>query len=333
MIREMKNRNAEVLRAVADGLVRNPGDLSVGLQYAIDCFEMAPFNPQSEIEREQKRYPELRLWHEFVDEPALCSAWHDVRADSSESLAIQSDIPTLVLAGEFDPITPPSYGRLAVSTLSAGTFVEIPGVGHAVSPSSECTRDLLSFFLANPSQTLDTRCVREIRPVAFVTRVRLNPGIYRIASRLQPEPEKGILAGLGLIVFVHVTALILWPGGYVIRVIRKRTPEFSFMQKIARWLAAIASLFAISFLALLTATLLRVVTENPYLIAFGVPRSESWILLMPWIVLVLTPPVVIMAILAWKQKWWKNATRIHYSFVAAGCVVFTSLVILLKLIP
>ncbi len=150
LIREMKNRNAEVLRAIAEGLVRDSQDLNVGLQYAVDCFEMAPLSPQSEIESERRRYPELGVWHELVDEQALCKAWHDVRADSQESLPVQSDIPTLILAGEFDPITPPSYGRIAASTLTVSTFVEIPGAGHGASPTSECTKISLTFFCGLP---------------------------------------------------------------------------------------------------------------------------------------------------------------------------------------
>ena len=77
-----------------------------------------------------------------------------------------SDIPTLVMVGEFDPATPPIWGDLTVETLSNGTVVHIPGEGHSLVSTNSCAISLMDAFFADPSQ-LDTSCVDEIEPIFF----------------------------------------------------------------------------------------------------------------------------------------------------------------------
>jgi pimeloyl-ACP methyl ester carboxylesterase len=333
MIREMKNRNKEALKAIADGLVTRPEDLSIGLSYSVDCYEIAHFNPRLEIEAEQKRFPQFRVWYDLSDDQALCEAWHDVRADSIEGLAVRSDIPTMILGGELDPITPPSYGKLAASTLTKSTFIEVRGGGHSVSPYSECTRKLESLFLANPNHPLNTSCLAEKNiPTKFVTNVYLNSGIYRLASHFQPGPDVPFITGLGLIAFILLTGVIFPPVGYLIRRFRKRPSASTARARKARWIAGLASLLALGFLSGLVVIFIQVGTVNPYILAFGVPGQAAWLFLLPWMVLGFTLPTLIFTVLAWKQKWWNRTSRIHYSLVAAACLAFSVSAIWMKLL-
>ena len=63
----------------------------------------------------------------------ICEAWDVPPAEPTTNEAVSSDIPTLILAGQLDPITPPSYGELAAQTLPNSTFLLFPNVGHGVS--------------------------------------------------------------------------------------------------------------------------------------------------------------------------------------------------------
>ena len=51
------------------------------------------------------------------------------RADQSDLLH-EIRIPTLVIAGEADAITPPGPAREMASSIPGAEFVEIPGAGH-----------------------------------------------------------------------------------------------------------------------------------------------------------------------------------------------------------
>jgi hypothetical protein len=79
---------------------------------------------------------------------------------------LDSDIPTLVLAGELDPVTPPEYGELVAGYLSNGYFYEFPGVGHNII-IEECARQLAGAFLADPSQAPDVACIADMPGVVF----------------------------------------------------------------------------------------------------------------------------------------------------------------------
>ena len=108
--------------------------------------------------------PEIAIEYGFF---AICDEWPIEAADPSVKEPVTSDIPTLVLAGEFDPVTPPEYGRLVAENLSNGTFLEFPGVGHGVNTSSACARSITADFLDDPAAAPDTTCIAEMPSVVF----------------------------------------------------------------------------------------------------------------------------------------------------------------------
>jgi pimeloyl-ACP methyl ester carboxylesterase len=57
-----------------------------------------------------------------------------------------SSIPTLLLSGGLDPVTPPSSGTLAASTLARSKHITVGGLGHIVSPHS-CVRRIMAKFI------------------------------------------------------------------------------------------------------------------------------------------------------------------------------------------
>ena len=79
-----------------------------------------------------------------------------------------SDVPTLILAGEYDPLTPPAYAEIAGRTLRNSSWFEFPGIGHAVVPTSPCAHAMMIGFLAAPALTPDASCIADMRPPAWV---------------------------------------------------------------------------------------------------------------------------------------------------------------------
>ena len=72
-----------------------------------------------------------------------------------------SDLPTLVLAGTYDPITPPAWGELAASTLSRSTFITVAGSGHAVYAAGPCPQGLIKQYFDDPASALPD-CTNQI---------------------------------------------------------------------------------------------------------------------------------------------------------------------------
>ena len=57
-----------------------------------------------------------------------------------ETQPVVSDIPTLVVAGEYDPITPAKWAESAASHLANSFYFLFPGGGHGVIDLNECSQ-------------------------------------------------------------------------------------------------------------------------------------------------------------------------------------------------
>ena len=97
----------------------------------------------------------------------ICENWPVEQADPSFKEPLVSDIPTLVLEGEFDPVTPPEYGQLVASYLSDSYYFELPGIGHDILVASECARSIAGHFIGDPSGAPAAACVAGMTGVAF----------------------------------------------------------------------------------------------------------------------------------------------------------------------
>ena len=155
-------------------------DISQGMYFSVQCFEAAPFDTLAEAEAAYKAQPDLAG---ALGSPQgtfdACKIWNVPQAPAIEEQAVSSDVPTLVLSGQFDPITPPAWGKLAASTLSKSFFYEVPGAGHGSSLSVECPQKLALAFLDKPTTAPDAACLSQAKfafsvPVASMD-VRLVP--------------------------------------------------------------------------------------------------------------------------------------------------------------
>jgi pimeloyl-ACP methyl ester carboxylesterase len=80
---------------------------------------------------------------------------------------VRSDLPTLVLSGHFDPVTPPSYGERAAATLSRSYVYTLPTVGHGATVT-ECGLMIMEAFLRAPAERPSTLCINAQPRVEWV---------------------------------------------------------------------------------------------------------------------------------------------------------------------
>jgi pimeloyl-ACP methyl ester carboxylesterase len=91
---------------------------------------------------------------------SLCEYWSPRTV--VDNTAVSSNIPTLILVGQYDVATPPRWGTLTAATLPNSTLIQVPGAGHSLLSSVECTIAIADEFLANPDQSPNTDCLDEI---------------------------------------------------------------------------------------------------------------------------------------------------------------------------
>ena len=133
--------------------------VSHGMYFSVGCGEETPFNSPDKIASVNEAYPRLGKHFDIDTIFAVCDSWGAKEADPIENLAVSSRIPTLVLAGEYDPITPPLWGRMVAESLNASFFYEFSGMGHGVSTSGECPLSITLAFLDDPTVEPDTSCI------------------------------------------------------------------------------------------------------------------------------------------------------------------------------
>ncbi|MCR4534015.1 alpha/beta hydrolase [Shewanella xiamenensis] len=90
-----------------------------------------------------------------------CSVWKVPAVDASFSEPIKSDIPTLLLSGEIDPATPPSWGELAMEKLTNAKHFVAPYATHGVAYQS-CANNLIAELVRTGSvKDLDGECLKK----------------------------------------------------------------------------------------------------------------------------------------------------------------------------
>ena len=322
LVRELKAGNESMLYAMADSLAPDPHFVSQGLRYAVDCYEHIPYATAEALAEDRAAHPQLAVFHNLSDEQAICDAWHSVRAGPAELQAATSDIPTLVAAGEFDPITPPSYARLAAERLRNATLFEVRGASHGVILHSDCAQGIMQAFLDDPLSPPDTSCVASLQRADFVTSAHANPGVYRLVRQIQELPGTATVVGLGAKFLLIGSAILVWPIAWLSRRRSRDNVETPSAARQARTLEFVTALLIVVFLAGLAWAIKAAIQQNVYLLAIGVGASAAPLFLLPWIVALLTLVLSAFVLLAWKHRWWGIIGRIYFSLVAVACAGF-----------
>lgn len=105
----------------------------------------------------------------FETTSKACEHWPRGEVDGSYYEPVQSDAPALILSGEVDPVTPPSWGEEVARHLPNSRHIVSPGTGHGVM-SVGCGMRLISEFLeAGSAAGLDASCLNvQARPAFFL---------------------------------------------------------------------------------------------------------------------------------------------------------------------
>jgi pimeloyl-ACP methyl ester carboxylesterase len=133
------------------------------MAFAVDCADNAGLDTTDADEAVYEDPGRLSLVARAI---GVCPAdWPATPGDFNRPVV--SDIHSLVLAGSYDPITPPAGTEQVAATLNNSTFILLDRVGHGVTGYNRCIARIELAFLDNPIAPLDVGCVRRGTPPAF----------------------------------------------------------------------------------------------------------------------------------------------------------------------
>ena len=98
----------------------------------------------------------------------ICKAWGLPQLAGSED-AVTSDIPTLILSGDWDLNTLPDWpAQVAQGLKNSYSFRFFKYAADAgLTYNDQCASTMLATFVANPSQAPESTCMRSLSPLAF----------------------------------------------------------------------------------------------------------------------------------------------------------------------
>jgi pimeloyl-ACP methyl ester carboxylesterase len=257
MVSALAEGHDELLRPLADAVGEGLTSHEFGLYHAVQCQDEVPFNTFGRGSR---------LFTVNADK-AVCDAWRLPKSSAAVS-AVQA--PVYVLAGQYDPTTPPRTAGPAAESLPGGRFQQFAGLSHAVFLASDCARSRIAGFVGDPAgQSLTPCSAPELRPGGL----HVTGAPYQISRSPWPAAPFALYALASLIQLV--TAALR-----------------------GRALAAFGGLAGVAFTGVVAQSVLTLASRNETALAVGVPD-----LVVPYSSIAAISAILTAAALFHDRRW------------------------------
>jgi pimeloyl-ACP methyl ester carboxylesterase len=155
--------------AMALSTAKGSKSLSMGLYLSVACAEQLHV-----VNEDSRRAAVAGL--EVFDDHALavleqaCARWPHAQLPASEFEPVHAEVPTLLLSGRYDPVTPAEYGDHVAASLSDARHVIVEQASHGIWHVG-CAPKLIAEFFANPEPSaVDPSCFEPLmRESVFLT--------------------------------------------------------------------------------------------------------------------------------------------------------------------
>ena len=116
----------------------------MGLTLSVLCSEDWPRVTPEQIKADNDNYVVADIT--TVTWEKMCQSWPKFTVDKSFAEPVESTVPTLLLSGRLDPVTPPKWGELAAKTLTNSRHLVAQHSAHFVVNDSCAPRLIKQFF-------------------------------------------------------------------------------------------------------------------------------------------------------------------------------------------
>lgn len=268
---------------------------------------------------------------------ALCRDWNIRLLDKALLSPVRSDIPTLLLSGRFDPITPPEGADRVAAHLARAWKFTFPRGAHGQAFVVPCANFMIANFLERPGQAPDGACASEAAP-AFVTPDQLIslPALRRGGSATVQD-QMAALAGpaqaVVLALLLLFSAVPVYAVTEVVRIFRRRAAPLSEdwhgrMILAAPWMPVLAAILLFGFIAAAVNSVGAVLQRNQFLLLLG--AVPAWVKELSWGLIPFVLAMLLMtltALLLWRFRARSTMGRLYYTAqVIAGWSVCVALV-------
>jgi pimeloyl-ACP methyl ester carboxylesterase len=168
-------------------------DVMEGLYLCMTCTEDIPYVDFA-VARAQAQGTFLGIYR-LDQQQAACEWWVRGQLEPGFFDRIELNIPTLIVSGENDPVTPPYYGEHLANSLPNSLHVIVPNSGHSKNPIwDNCLDDAVAQFVSRGApEGIDFTCAYNYQRPPFVSwrdytmenKEKISAQVKTITSRLQ----------------------------------------------------------------------------------------------------------------------------------------------------
>ncbi|MFI5000036.1 MAG: alpha/beta hydrolase [Reyranellales bacterium] len=146
------------------GLLEQNAQQFGGLFNTIECRESWAAVDQAARDRSIEAGGIYSLSAQQSKLAAFCPVWRVPVAPPAERQPVKSSIPTLLLSGVYDWLTPPEWGKEAAKGLENSHHVVFRALGHGVSTQDVCAARLRDEFIEDPNPRAPLPCRPDMPP-------------------------------------------------------------------------------------------------------------------------------------------------------------------------
>jgi pimeloyl-ACP methyl ester carboxylesterase len=190
LLYDLREGDYEALRQAQRALIeeahRPSWPISEGMKMSVACsMRLFQVTPEQSADTNARYLTGEWANRSSADSMALCQQWPSHGVDEGEAVPLHTDVPLLVIGGEYDAGSPPRYAETIAAASTHGYAFIVPEAGHAALISADpCANGLVYAFLNNPLQRPESDCLANTRRSGFVLRAALTRPVVTVTSLL-----------------------------------------------------------------------------------------------------------------------------------------------------
>jgi pimeloyl-ACP methyl ester carboxylesterase len=142
---------------------------SMGMRLSVWCSEEYPFENFSRATKTRHIPSQYAGMKSSAVPLSICKIWKVERASENENKPFSTNVPVLLINGEFDPDTPYAWGKQMQNAFPNSYHFIFKGMSHTPTQywDNNCGMEVAQSFFNNPLTRPELKCFKELKQVSF----------------------------------------------------------------------------------------------------------------------------------------------------------------------